>query len=120
MQHLEHLQADGAFEDIPNRDVLRFGEQLDAWLACEDVPVLALRYEDLWTSGAQEVLSKFVGLPVCLPARKDRESTGMDLGDTGRQLKATYAALDAKVAGLDPVLANDRAKQIIEAAPRAR
>lgn len=115
-EHLEHLRAKGAFEDIPDRDVLRFGEQLDAWLSCEIVPVLALRYEDLWTSGAEQKLSRFVGFPVRLPVRRARESTGMELGETSGKLMATYAELDARVAALPAVLTNDRAKARLEMA----
>lgn len=111
--HFEHLSADGHLEEIPERDVLRFGEQLDAWLACESVPVLALRYEDLWTSGAEAMLTRFVGFQVRLPMRRARGSAGMELGDTGVQLTATYDELDARLAALPAVLANKRAKALI-------
>ncbi|MDK3019098.1 hypothetical protein [Pseudodonghicola flavimaris] len=115
-EHLEHLSAHGALRDVPVRDVLRFGEQLDGWLACETVPVLSLRYEDLWRSGAGTVLSRYAGFPVRLPPQRARESASVDLGAVGRQLMDTYAALDGRVAALPAIRANRKAQLLLDTA----
>jgi len=107
--HLKHLSAIGTLDDLPFKDVLRFSEQLDEWLSCQAVPILALRYEDLWTSDAEEKLSHFVGFSVRLPERRARESIGIDLGKKGIEIQSTYAALDAYVAQLPPIYTNDKA-----------
>ncbi len=114
-EHFEHLRANGTFDQICDRDVLRFGDQLDSWTALKSIPVLGLKYESLWQSGAQQALSRFVGFPVTLPERKNRESAAMDLGEAGEKLMKTYANLDARVAAMPDIIANDKARALIDA-----
>lgn len=113
-EHFVHLTATGTIKELPKRDVLRFGEQLDAWLGCEAVPVLALRYEDLWVSGADALLSRFAGYPVSLPARRARASAASDRGVLDAQIAETYAPLDQRIAALPAVQMNARAQALIE------
>lgn len=114
-EHFSHLRADGTFDEVCSRDVLRFGEQLDSWTGLTDLPVLALKYENLWDSGAQDALSRFVGFPVTLPVRKARESAALELGDRAKALRSTYAALDARVAAMPDIITNDKARALIDA-----
>ncbi|WP_200382534.1 hypothetical protein [Thiococcus pfennigii] len=97
-EHFKHLRACGPFEDLARRDVLRFEEQIDGWLAQKKVPLLALHYEHLWEH--EEEISDYVGFPVRLPARRNRESRQRISDDVACQVAATYSALDAKIAGL--------------------
>lgn len=113
-EHFVHLAATGDIDEVPNRDVLRFEEQLDSWLSIQSVPVVGLRYEDLWNAGTEEVLSHFVGFRVSLPKRKQRESAGMNFGDLESQLASTYAALDKKISALPSVLLNEKARLLVE------
>mgnify|MGYP000376599373 CR=1 FL=1 len=97
-QHFEHLRADGPFEDLGRRDVLRFGEQLDGWIAKSGTHRLILHYDALWDH--MQTLSNFAGVPVRLPPRRPRSgSTSADAGTRAR-FAETYAALDARIASL--------------------
>ena len=115
-EHFEHLRASGSIEDVPHADVLRFGEQLDAWLSFEAVPVLSLRYEDLWADGTEALIGRYVGFPVALPKRKARESAARDFGDREAALSATYGPLDERIAALPSVKANAKAQALLDAA----
>lgn len=112
-EHFEHLGATGRIEDITERDVLRLEEQLHQWTSVQSIPVLALKYEDLWASSAQDVLSRFVGFPVRLPAQKQRESSRLNSTALDERLAATYRTLDQKIAAMPSILPNNRALSLI-------
>lgn len=95
--HFRHMHANGAFEDLLKRDVLRMEEQIDAWHHVSRHSVLCLNYTALWDN--VDILSEYVGFRVELPQRRDRGFDDIDpaLRDLA---KATYAKVDAKVANL--------------------
>ena len=99
------LRSDPA-EELGERDVLRFEEQIDGWLGVDHVKVLGLRYEGLWDN--VDALSNFVGFPVVLPEKELRRSRQeMDMM-TAKRFAATYRQLDEKIAALpDCVLTSD-------------
>jgi len=111
--HFRHLSAQGCLAEIAEKDILQFSAQLDDWLSFEGVPVLALRYESLWSSGAEALLSTYIGVPVKLPARKARQSANLNLGETEAQICATYKALDARTANLPDIIANTKARALL-------
>ena len=98
--HLKHLRADGPFEDIFQRDVLRFEEQIKSWSSVTDLDVLAVRYETLWDH--VDTLSDFVGFPVSLPPRRARLATTAD-PEIVRRAQALYGELDTQIAALPDV-----------------
>ena len=97
-EHFEHLRADGAFEDLGHRDVLRFRDQLDGWFGLTGVPRLLIHYDALWENA--DVLSRFCGVPVRLPERRAREGAQSVPPEVRAQFEQTYAALDARIAAL--------------------
>lgn len=112
-EHLMHLSALGALDELPDRDILRFEEQLDSWCVTEKIPVLSLKYEDLWTSGAQEILSQYLGFPVTFPIQHARASASREFGEIEKRIRDTYLALDNRISELPPILMNAAAKKII-------
>jgi hypothetical protein len=97
-QHLKHLRATGPIEELIYRDVLRFEEQIDGWLALESVPVLALNYEHIWDY--EHTIREFVGFPIRLPRRRPRSGQyGLPI-ETTERLQKTYRRLDSKIARL--------------------
>lgn len=97
-QHFEHLRADGPFEDLGNRDVLRFGDQLEGWIGKFGTSRLILHYDALWDHA--DTLSEFTSVPVQLPARRARSGAVAADAATRARFAETYAALDAQVAAL--------------------
>jgi hypothetical protein len=69
-RHFAHMHANGTYEELLQRDVLRIGEQIEAWPALRNADVLGMRYAALWDN--LNVLSEFVGLPVTLPPWVER------------------------------------------------
>jgi hypothetical protein len=97
-EHFAHMRALGSFDELSERDVLRFEEQIDGWLAVDHARILGLRYETLWKHA--DDLSRFVGFSVTLPDRRPRDgSKEIDLA-TAEKFTATYRALDEKIASL--------------------
>jgi hypothetical protein len=96
-RHFAHLHADGPYDELLHRDVLRLGEHIDAWRAVGNADVLGLRYETLWDHA--RVLSDFVGFPVQLPARKVRSFADMS-PHTVALARASYEDLDMRVSRL--------------------
>ncbi|QVL48714.1 MAG: hypothetical protein KFB96_24680 [Thiocapsa sp.] len=96
--HLEHLRASGTIEDLRQRDVLRFEDQIDGWLSVRNVPVLGLHYDHLWSY--QSVISKFVGFPVHLPPRRPRTSTLQTSQVPTTEIQSVFSTLDKKIAVL--------------------
>lgn len=98
--HFGHLRANGGLTELPDRDVLRFADQLDGWTALRDHPVMALKYESLWAHEA--ALSEFLGFSVTLPPRRARRPKATP-PDVLERLKATYGALDARIEAMPGV-----------------
>jgi hypothetical protein len=99
-RHFDHLRADGPFEEMWSRDVLRFGDQLEAWINVQGLDVLSVRYESLWDH--EMAISDFVGFPVKLPPRRQRFTTAKE---TDVMVRATdlYSSLDARIEALPDV-----------------
>lgn len=93
--HLLHLRAQGSFDELATRDVLRFGEQLDSWTGPHDAERLILHYDALWD--CVDVLSEFVGVSVKLPPRRARSGAVAADAKTTAIFRATYAELDARI-----------------------
>lgn len=91
-EHFLHMRANGTFEELSERDVLRFAEQLEGWLGLEGVDLLAIRYEALWEK--VDELSNFLGFRIVLPPRKDRQSTSATDPSLSEKLGNTYRDLD--------------------------
>ncbi|AHM03738.1 hypothetical protein roselon_01350 [Roseibacterium elongatum DSM 19469] len=96
--HFAHLRASGPFEELGDRDVLRFGDQLDGWIGKTGTPRMILHYDALWDT--EEALSRFVGVPVTLPARRARSGATAADAETRARFAASYAELDARIAAL--------------------
>jgi hypothetical protein len=107
-RHFAHMHADGAYDELLHRDVLRLGEQIDAWRAVRGAEVLGLRYETLWDH--TDVLSEFVGFPVTLPHRKQRGFADMD-PETVALARASYEELDVRVSRLPDYFRSSHADQ---------
>ena len=101
-----HMRACGSFEELGERDVLRFEEQIDGWLGIDHVKILGLRYEAIWDN--VDELSCFVGFSVALPERRPRVSRQNMDATTAEKFAATYRTLDKKIAALaDCILRSD-------------
>lgn len=94
-RHLEHLGANGRFDEISERDVLRFEDQLNDWTEATPFPSLSVRYDAIWDHAAD--ISSFVGAPVELPPQRARESLPGLSAATVDRFRDTYAALDARI-----------------------
>jgi hypothetical protein len=97
-EHFEHLRADGPFEELATRDVLRFADQLDGWFGLAGVPRLLIHYDALWENA--DVLSAFCGVPVQLPERRPRVGASSVPPEVREQFETTYADLDGRIAAL--------------------
>lgn len=105
-EHFAHMRACGSFEELGERDVLRFEEQIDGWLGIDHVKILGLRYEAIWDN--VDELSCFVGFSVALPERRPRVSRQNMDATTAEKFAATYRTLDKKIAALaDCILRSD-------------
>jgi hypothetical protein len=98
IEHLRHLRASGGFDELANRDVLRFSEQLDGWIGKAGTPRMILRYDSLWDH--EEALSDFTGVAVKLPVRKARTGPAAVDAATRARFTDTYGELDARIAAL--------------------
>lgn len=96
--HFEHLRASGTFDELGDRDVLRFGDQLDGWLGKSGTPRIAMHYDALWDH--QRTLSEFVGAEIQLPKRRARSGSKAADAATRARFADTYAELDAKIASM--------------------
>ena len=96
--HLEHLRANGDFEEIGEKDVLRFADQLDSWMGNHDSKRLILHYDAIWDH--QELISEFCGFPVNLPARRPRSGVTNADEATRKKFEATYSELDQRIESL--------------------
>ncbi len=96
-QHFEHLQRPYRYDALLSEDVLGFREQCIAWMGYQKAPVLCMRYEGLWDN--QDKLSKFCGLDISLPPRRERDKKQVDatLLDAA---KGIYGPIDDDLARL--------------------
>lgn len=97
-EHLQHLRADGKFEEIGERDVLRFSDQLAGWMGSHAVERLALHYDGIWDN--QKTLSEFCGFQVELPPRLERTGAKNVDESTKALFKETYHDLDVYIDSL--------------------
>jgi|GEM_PF-2425102 len=96
-RHFAHMHADGGYRELLHRDVLRIGEQIEAWSAVRNASVLGIRYTALWDK--IDVLNGFVGFRVRLPPRIERNF--MDINPAIVAIvRENYRELDMKEAGL--------------------
>lgn len=97
-RHFEHLRANGTFDDLDSKDVLRFEEQIDGWVEKNGTERLIIHYESLWEN--EKNISKFIGLPIKLPKRKEREGAGKASKNTRILFDQTYSTLNKKIESL--------------------
>ncbi|OOY06992.1 MULTISPECIES: hypothetical protein [unclassified Thioclava] len=98
VEHFRHLRASGTIDELAQRDVLRFSDQLDGWIGKTSTPRIILRYGGLWDY--QDALSDFTGVRVALPPKRARKGAGAADAETRGRFVQTYAALDARIAAL--------------------
>lgn len=70
-EHLYHLESEGDISDLFKKDILRYEDQLKAWLRSESDQVLCVPYDKLWEK--QAIISDFLGFEVILPNKKARK-----------------------------------------------
>lgn len=105
-EHFQHLRRPYRYDEIPTSDVLGFRDQCIAWMGCEQMPVLCIRYESLWKNVS--VISEFCGLDIRLPIQRQRSKKKTGSAKLA-QFRATYSALDADMDKLpDCFLADSR------------
>ena len=71
-EHQYHLKASGSYEELYERDILNYEEQMLSWLAIPNKNVFGIRYEQIWDR--KDELQRFLGFKVILPERKARKS----------------------------------------------
>lgn len=98
-RHLANMHALGSLEEVVERDVLRLGEQIEAWRAVTGAPLLAIHYEALWD--VRPMLEDFLGFTISLPEKRTRGFADLDPVTVAR-VRRFYAGLDEMVAGLPP------------------
>jgi hypothetical protein len=96
--HFQHLGAVGSFEEMIDKDVLRFREQVDGWINKTGTQRLILRYDAIWDY--QDQLSEFFGLKVDIPERRQRNSRALLDPALQERLERTYRDLDLHLASL--------------------
>lgn len=96
-RHFDHLRRPYRYDDIFKEDVLGFREQCISWMGCDKVPILCLRYEDLWDNVDQ--ISKFCGVEVTLPERRARKSKDVP-SENMLATQQVYGPIDAALARL--------------------
>ncbi|MEM7634648.1 MAG: hypothetical protein AAF299_08810 [Pseudomonadota bacterium] len=94
-EHFRHLRAIGSFEELGERDVLRFEEQVDGWSTLTGHDILALRFDSLWDNVG--TLSEFLGFDIVLPEKRARTVDKAIDQATIAEFRATYDALDRKI-----------------------
>jgi hypothetical protein len=96
-RHFAHMHADGSYGELFQRDVLRIGEQIEAWSGVRNANVLGIRYSALWDK--IEILNRFVGFDVRLPPWIERNF--MDINPAIVAIvRENYRELDMKEADL--------------------
>lgn len=79
--------------DIINKDDLDFEKNFDSWLSIHNYPVLAIRYESLWSY--QEILRKYLGFRFKIPKPQIRTTEVND--DLKEHLERIYSKLIYKM-----------------------
>lgn len=97
-EHFNHLRANGSVDEMAERDVLRFEEQLNTWTGEHGVERLIIHYDALWDH--EELISKFCGFKVKLPKRIQRSSTLSIPPEMRQKFHDTYKSLDEMVAAM--------------------
>jgi len=92
-RHFAHMHADGDYAEILERDVLRIGEQIEAWSAVRHANVLGIRYGALWNH--LDILNKFVGIEVNWPPFIERNFLDIDPA-TVAMARENYRELDLR------------------------
>lgn len=95
--HLSHMRANGQYEEMFTRDVLRLSEHVDAWRTTANASVLGMRYEAVWKNVG--LLSDFVRFPVVLPPFRPRRRPNLP-PELITVVRSSYADLDRKFAEL--------------------
>jgi len=89
--HFKHLKVEYKRKKIRyifDNDVLKLKNHLDSWREQKDIPVLMLKYPDLWEY--QEVISEFIGKQIILPKFKKRNSVEVLNKDEIQRLEKTH------------------------------
>lgn len=104
-EHFKHLRRPYRYDDLLREDVLGIRDQCVAWMGCEAIPVLCLRYETLWEHA--DALYEFTGLDVQLPERRPRAAKQVDpaLMETAMNV---YGPIDSDVSQLPDCLSPHR------------
>ena len=66
-RHINHLKGSGQINQILNRDVLNYKNQLLSW---GESDAFIIHYDDLWSRSLE--LSKYLELDIVLPEKKER------------------------------------------------
>jgi len=99
--HASNLKRSGVrAEDLLQGDALGFLDQARAWSRFREVPTLCVRFESLWDQ--VEALRDFTGLPLHLPARRERTSKVVP-NDVERKLKSEFGPIDEELARLPAI-----------------
>jgi len=99
-EHFKHLRANGDFDELATRDVLRFADQLKSWTGKHRAERLIIHYDALWDHAA--LISDFCGFKVALPERVQRTSTLTVPPDIRQQFQETYQSLDSIIEKMPP------------------
>jgi hypothetical protein len=93
-RHFAHLHTDQPFEELFERDVLRIGDQLEAWTNCDHTPVLGVHFDAIWDN--VDRIRNFTGLDLVLPQRRERQAKILPPGLQAKS-ERTYGTLDARI-----------------------
>ena len=74
-EHQYHLEATGRYEDIFDKDVLNYENQIISWGRADDERILCVAFEELWIRTTQ--ISAHVGFPVNLEPFRHRAGKKM-------------------------------------------
>jgi len=70
LDHQFHLGASGDYEDLFQKDVLAYQNQLESWLTQRNANIVCIDFDDLWRK--IQKLSDFLGFEVELPIKCPR------------------------------------------------
>lgn len=96
-KHFEHLKSDGKLNELFERDVLGFENQIRCWATTETSPTLCLRFDSLWDN--HEMLNDFLSMTVQLPPRRPRKIEAYDPKILS-ELETVYNSIDARIENL--------------------
>ena len=117
-QHFAHLHAQGSFEDLFRYDVLNQAEQMKQWATFQDVPVMCLNYEAIWSRQAE--VAEFMGLDFTVPERTARAAKNIP-DDILARAAAVYDPIDAVLDELPELfVASPEYAGVLEKLPKHR